>query len=568
MPLARRRLLSAAALLLSLPALPASASALDVARPVAPAAVAAPALETAPPATATAAQSSGRTALDRPASIRQGAEPGTLILDRPAPKGRIVAGVVTDIKTVPWQVWLYSENAVGSSMCGGSIVGPMTVITAAHCVERLTMGAEFDNNGLGVIAGISNFMVDSPGDIAQARKAASWTVHPRYTPNRVDLAPQGDIAVVTLAAALDLSGTNAKAIPLPPVSTPASVDGEPVPVGPAAKISGYGLQTSGVDANGQLFSLDTAIVDPDECGGSANNAVGLCAKSPSGTICSGDSGGGLVSNGVLVGVVSVGDASCASGGWANYASLLSPENRQFIASPTVAPPVAPRVTKAPEASAPSTLVGAVTTCSGAGFDGGASVKYVISNDLGVRLATSVGPSIAYTHTAADVGRKLRCRAYGSNPGGTATSVLLEFRNPITAPPAPAPTPTPIPKPTPKPGSSFTGLGDMVMFGTVTKTVRRGSVLTVRAGLRKLAGNVAKVRVEIQIRRGSSASYRTIAVVGGSPASGATEFRRTFKHRMRGYLTRGRWQLRLRYTVTFDDGSVAKDRIGSYFTAKR
>lgn len=49
---------------------------------------------------------------------------------KPKMDGRIVGGFEIDIKDVPWQVSLHTN---GSHFCGGSIISPKWILTAAHC---------------------------------------------------------------------------------------------------------------------------------------------------------------------------------------------------------------------------------------------------------------------------------------------------------------------------------------------------------------------------------------------------------------------------------------------------
>ena len=47
---------------------------------------------------------------------------------------RIVGGQEAEVNKIPWQVGLVKTHDVDFIFCGGTIIGPSTVITAAHCV--------------------------------------------------------------------------------------------------------------------------------------------------------------------------------------------------------------------------------------------------------------------------------------------------------------------------------------------------------------------------------------------------------------------------------------------------
>lgn len=50
------------------------------------------------------------------------------------PDGRIVGGKAASIEDAPWQV---SLSVFGFHNCGGSIIAPDTILTAAHCIDGL-----------------------------------------------------------------------------------------------------------------------------------------------------------------------------------------------------------------------------------------------------------------------------------------------------------------------------------------------------------------------------------------------------------------------------------------------
>ena len=53
---------------------------------------------------------------------------------RPSSGTRIVGGTEANINSWPWQAML-ARKAGGRQFCGGTLVDPLWVVTAAHCVR-------------------------------------------------------------------------------------------------------------------------------------------------------------------------------------------------------------------------------------------------------------------------------------------------------------------------------------------------------------------------------------------------------------------------------------------------
>jgi len=215
-----------------------------------------------------------------------------LVIGAALPSGAIVGGTPTEAEAVPWQVSLQDSEG---HFCGGSVVAPDTIVTAAHCVEGLAP------SDITVVAGISNL-----NEGGQTRKATSIAEHPDYATSG-----NSDIAVVMLAAPLDLSGV------VQPIALASASD---IAASSMGTVSGWGA-TSETDEvrSEQLLSATVPLVDDSTCNRVMSQsgeeaiatAVETCAGGTGTDSCYGDSGGPLTVRGPdgtqrLAGVVSWG----------------------------------------------------------------------------------------------------------------------------------------------------------------------------------------------------------------------------------------------------------------------
>ncbi|KYB29321.1 serine protease P23 [Tribolium castaneum] len=222
------------------------------------------------------------------------------------PDGRIIGGDVATIEDNPWQV---SLEAFGIHNCGGSIISPNTILTAAHCID-------------GVIS-LFYEVVSGTADLLQnttRSKVKEAIVHENYD----NLSH--DVALIILAENLTFSDTT-QAIPLG--------DEEPV-AGDKVSVSGWGILNDGdIITPNILHSVNVTIVGREECATDYANVEGahiddtmVCAGVPEGgkDACSGDSGGPLTKNGILVGIVSWG-LGCALPGKHKFSGTPSLDKR-------------------------------------------------------------------------------------------------------------------------------------------------------------------------------------------------------------------------------------------------
>ncbi|KAJ8962485.1 hypothetical protein NQ318_000873 [Aromia moschata] len=202
------------------------------------------------------------------------------------PGGRIIGGRNASIADYPYQIALLYDSTY--MLCGGAILSPSWVITAAHCVD-------YFESELQVRAGSS--LADSDGELVNVAQIIS---HPDYNATTVDY----DIAVLKLST--NITTSNAVPIPLPE-SDSTIADGATVVV------TGWG----DIDENGTIPSVlqvvEVTFVSREDCQKAYVNVsitermlcagvLGIGGKDA----CYGDSGGPAVIDGILAGIVSWG----------------------------------------------------------------------------------------------------------------------------------------------------------------------------------------------------------------------------------------------------------------------
>ncbi|MFC6092923.1 serine protease [Saccharothrix lopnurensis] len=200
------------------------------------------------------------------------------------PAAAVVGG--REAPPAPWVVALFDQ--AGNFFCGGALIAPDKVVTAAHCtVERSAVGRR-DRRAEELTAVAGRADLDSRAGRG-SRVAAIWR-HPDFTA----VTAGDDVATLTLVDPL----------PYQPVRV-----AEPG-TGPAV-VRGWGRTGELRPPSRVLREVDVPIRADAECAdlvrGYRPGAM-LCAGYPEGgkDACEGDSGGPLTAAGELVGVVSFG----------------------------------------------------------------------------------------------------------------------------------------------------------------------------------------------------------------------------------------------------------------------
>ncbi|MFF0304975.1 trypsin-like serine protease [Streptomyces sp. NPDC004562] len=241
----------------------------------------------------------------------------------------VIGGTTTSITTAPWmaQLWYYDDRGTATEdddlgfFCGGAVVAPTKILTAAHCVKG------YDWYNYGAIVTGTNQLPTSDGSGGSDLHGGTVSLpyrqwyHPSYSATTID----NDIAVITL-------GNKVKARP---IRMTTSGDTASYASGTSAKVYGWGRTSStSQDISQSLKSATLPIQSDTTCAGfyGSDFVKGhmVCAGKPAtgsdtGTVsaCNGDSGGPLVVNGRIVGVVSWGVEDCVAKGAYSVFSKVS-----------------------------------------------------------------------------------------------------------------------------------------------------------------------------------------------------------------------------------------------------
>ncbi|MFD9221042.1 serine protease [Streptomyces sp. NPDC060064] len=215
----------------------------------------------------------------------------------------VIGGYPAKAADSPWVVALSSRDRFGGTragqFCGGVVVSPKKVMTAAHCLSRTVLGVDVrEVRDLAVLAGRTQLLGAGGREI----RVSNARVAPTY--NSQTNSP--DVAVLTLAEALPAS----QVIPLAGAGDPAY---EP---GTSATVYGWGDTTGNASYAFSLRAARVTVLSDAVCGQAYPGGLGgkylkstmLCAGDPQGgrDACQGDSGGPLVARGRLIGLVSWG----------------------------------------------------------------------------------------------------------------------------------------------------------------------------------------------------------------------------------------------------------------------
>src|SRR4051794_26541996 len=321
---------------------------------------------------------------------------------------------------VPSQVLVNARLSAGAYLrCGGTVRDALHVATAAHCTYDRA-DRPLPASALTVVAGVSSALAPEP--TAQRREVVAVSSDPDFA--RAGPSAVHDDAILTLEEPFDLSRPEVvRALPL----------ADPGESARGGAFAGWG-RTSPRAPGGTLHHAAIDVLGPRACstfGGRYVAAWMLCAgrvhadgRATGG--CNGDSGGGLVHDGRLLGIASfVGPKRCGDRRFPTvFTRIGAPAINAFLPQPQPRPrPVrleAPSLAGAARAlrCRPGKTAGAMSMPYA--FERAPLVGHPAEPARGVVVAP-FSPSDTYLPISRDIGAAIFCIVRAANSGGAASA---------------------------------------------------------------------------------------------------------------------------------------------------
>ncbi|XP_055620164.1 collagenase-like [Toxorhynchites rutilus septentrionalis] len=226
---------------------------------------------------------------------------------------KVVNGQAANHAQFPWQVSIRATLSHSVTVCGGSLIAPQWVLTAAHCAKDYTAFQ----------IGFGSIYLNVP---RLTMSTVTKVVHPGFDPVRLN----NDLAVIKLPSPVPFSN-EIQPVQLPPVSYATKTFQNVL-----GRVSGFGRTSDAIQSISSTLKFENMrIISNTECatvyGTSVIQNSTMCALGWDQTnqnVCQGDSGGPLVvnDNGVYIqiGIVSfVSNRGCSTGDPSGYIRTAS-----------------------------------------------------------------------------------------------------------------------------------------------------------------------------------------------------------------------------------------------------
>ena len=222
---------------------------------------------------------------------------------------RIVNGTPTNLNQYPFMAALFADTAY---RCGGSLIAPDIVLTAAHCADFVNVV----KIGRRYLEGSSSIGGDAEISMYEEFQIIETAEQPNYRPRTYNK----DVALLKLSKAS--------------IHRPIKMNNDPnVPSdGQELVVMGYGETYYGSPVSNTLLQTQVYYMTNEQCRATAYDDKEitdsmLCAAAPGADACTGDSGGPLIIAGgsdgdLLVGVISFG-RGCADPDYPGVYSRVS-----------------------------------------------------------------------------------------------------------------------------------------------------------------------------------------------------------------------------------------------------
>jgi secreted trypsin-like serine protease len=195
---------------------------------------------------------------------------------------QIVGGLTVPQGKFRFMTFVEIDTEEGTILCGGSLIDPSFVLTAAHCVLD-ELGNPADADAFTLSIGRANLEEITQGNL---RGVIAVTPHPDFNPETF----ANDVAVLELDAPVPESLASPLRIAKP---SDTRLD-DP---GQSAVVAGWGTTAFGGETSDELLEANVELVSDSSCAVAYPEEfqadVMICAALPGRDSCEGDSGGPL-----------------------------------------------------------------------------------------------------------------------------------------------------------------------------------------------------------------------------------------------------------------------------------